>query len=278
MFEIPLKNAGNNEPAFVPTAVDPTDHGVLRWQYEFDDQSTLWKDMDGTIQVATPGDPIRRINDKSGNGLDLTNSQDGFAPKWGTFDGQKFGGVFYNNAGVGHYLRGSNIGTPWAHLSDGSEYTLIMHLKHAVLNPDGPTFQSYFATQQWAASASAGAYHAYQKTGNQLVIQVSNTEEGKDGADVWVSGGPGDAITSLDPITITMTVSGTFFFVRINGTATHTIPQDLLPASTYAIPFNVGAASNVGVNPFTGSMYRLWAYTAPLTGANLTNAEADIAL
>jgi hypothetical protein len=57
---------------------------LVHW-YDFDDLTTLWQDIAGTIPVTTPGDPLARVDDKGTFGTDLTDESVGQfrTPFWG---------------------------------------------------------------------------------------------------------------------------------------------------------------------------------------------------
>lgn len=56
------------------TSFLPTDISGLLWWWDFSDANSLFQDDAGTIPVTTDGDPIGKVNDKSGNGKHLTQS------------------------------------------------------------------------------------------------------------------------------------------------------------------------------------------------------------
>ncbi len=61
---------------------------LIHW-YDFDDLSTLWQDIAGTIPVTTPGQSLPRVDDKGTFGTDLTDESAGQfrTPMWGFSNG-----------------------------------------------------------------------------------------------------------------------------------------------------------------------------------------------
>ena len=68
-------------PAFSPLDLSP-----ICW-WDPSDLSTLFQDAAGSTPVTTDNDPIRRINDKSGNGNNLTAPSDSARPLYKTSGG-----------------------------------------------------------------------------------------------------------------------------------------------------------------------------------------------
>lgn len=64
----------------------PTDLTLTGW-WDPSDISTLWQDTAGTTPVTADGDPVARIDDKSGNGRNLTQSTSTARPLYKTGSG-----------------------------------------------------------------------------------------------------------------------------------------------------------------------------------------------
>lgn len=74
--------------------------------YDPSDLSTLWQDTAGTNPVTASGQLVARIDDKSGNGLNLTQSTSGLRPLY-----ISSGGVQYLDFGTDDYLRSGTFTT-----------------------------------------------------------------------------------------------------------------------------------------------------------------------
>lgn len=75
---------------WAPSVLEP-----VVW-YDPSDLSTLFQDAAGTIPVASVGDPVGRVEDRSGNGFHLTASSDAARPTYqasGGFSWLEFDGV-----------------------------------------------------------------------------------------------------------------------------------------------------------------------------------------
>lgn len=66
--------------------------------YDPSDISTLWKDTAGTTPVTTAGDPVARMDDKSGNGHHLTQTSSGKRPTYQVASGKPY--LQFNGAQV----------------------------------------------------------------------------------------------------------------------------------------------------------------------------------
>jgi hypothetical protein len=78
--------------------------------YDASDLSTLWQDAAGTTPVTTDGDPVGRIDDKSGNGNHLTQTTSSARPVFRESGGLRylyFGGSQWLYRDVGPYSSGS---------------------------------------------------------------------------------------------------------------------------------------------------------------------------
>ena len=76
-----LTGGGGSAAAFSPLSLSP--HLWL----DPSDLTTLWKDTSGTDPVTADGDAVARIDDKSGNGLNLTQATEGSRPLYKTSGG-----------------------------------------------------------------------------------------------------------------------------------------------------------------------------------------------
>jgi len=267
-----LNHDSSAEQYFVGTATTTSagDHGTLEFWYDFDDRSTLWQQTDATVPVFEEGDPIRLVQDKSGNNLDLTPLSNRLPPEYGLFSGAQNGAIFSGY----HALEGSNSGTPWGFLSDGSEYTLILRARQTNITTG---FHGFISTKNFATVGQAGINLSFQASGDVLSISVENTESSKDpGNDVWVGSSAG--FTEETSVTLTFQVNGTDYIARKNGSVLVTIAQDESPSVVYHHAMTVGVMADNGANPLRGVIYRMWCYNSALTGSTLTDAEAAIAV
>jgi hypothetical protein len=69
--------------------------------YDISDLSTLWQDAAGTVPVTSDGDPVGRVDDKSGNGHHVTQSTASKRP------------IYKVDASGNPYLRGGGVSNPY---------------------------------------------------------------------------------------------------------------------------------------------------------------------
>lgn len=98
--------------------------GAYCW-LDFDDASTLFQDTGATTPVTKYGDPILRINDKSGNGRNWTNASSAASPIWDQFvDAGKSCANFLSGS---RYLS-SALPATFNILYRGGAFTMVFHL------------------------------------------------------------------------------------------------------------------------------------------------------
>lgn len=139
--------------------------GTLGFWYDFDDSSTVFSDVAGTVP-ATLGDTVRYLSDKSGNGRHLINSvSPTYSPTLALMHGSKKAGYF----NVNHSLQATSA-AQHNFLYKGAAFTMAIDYKS--IN-NGNNF--LFDTTGGNASAD-GIYCYIYSGGDQFYTLLSNND------------------------------------------------------------------------------------------------------
>ena len=220
-----------------PSGFRPTEISGLAVWFNFADLESMWTDTNGTTQVASDGDLIARIDDKSGNGNELTQATSDARPTYKT--------AIKNGLSVGRFdgvddtlvqASGDDIAQPFTAFMGINNTRVATGSNDRIMMDTGGTTQFYRSVGKWAIFAGTGV--------------VSNALTGVD----W------DYVTGL--------FDGASSEVWIDGTSTATGD-----AGATAMQMLHLGANTVGTEPFTGDIGEIMVYDSGLSDADRLRVE-----
>lgn len=239
--------------AFTPASLFASSE-VGAW-YDPSDTSTLWKDTAGTDPVTTAGDLVARIDDKSGNGLHLTQGNSALRPTW-------------NNASGYYFLD-----------FDGSDDYLAYTSAAAIPLPNLAMFVAY---SEDSAVANSGLVSLYSSTGNDYERTDAITFNTGDASNLCNLTGSSSSNFALSyagtgaapKIVASMVKSATQgdLYINGNGTATATDSSFTAFAATNSSGIVVGARQ---LGSITGPFLNGRIYGIIIRGATTTTTQRE---
>jgi len=219
--------------------------------YDPSDLSTMWKDTAGTTPVTADGDLVARIDDKSGNGFNATQSTEAGRP-------------VYKTSGGLHWLE-----------FDGSDDFLVT----GSINPGAVDKAQVFAGLRHLASAVAYARIVNFDNGGAGSFQLNHTW-GSDAQYGFLSEGTvqafGTASWSATPTTAILTalagIGDDLLKVRLNGTETINVTDNQGTGNFNTQAMNIGNAGG-----FFHLKGRLYGLIVRFSAANLDAGVIDSA-
>lgn len=221
------------------------------------DLSTMYQDEAGTVPVTTAGDPVGRIEDKSGNGNHATQSTDASRPVL-----QKANGLWYLGFdGVDDRLSTGNID-----FTTSDKITILMAL-HKTSD---------------AATASVSELSALGAVNGSIEVRAPNGN----GSDNYRFGSKGTAVSYITaagfaaPVTNVITcvggIAADVALLRVDGVQEASGATDQGTGTFGDHALHIGARLNDTI-PFNGNVYGYIIVGALLSDTQTDNTEAYLA-
>jgi hypothetical protein len=254
--EVPsdIFNGPTNPPSWVPST--PTT--PLAYYYDISDISTLFKDTAGTVPVTADGDAVARVNDKSGNGFTITQTNgSGFCP-------------VYRAGGGKPYLELTGASSQW--LSTPGNVQAVNATDGSHTAAAAVVFTNNTGTQKVIDSDLVTRVSQFLRN-NAGTLETLNFNTGGANVDNVTQAGL-TAGASLRLIEVSPAAAAPTDYV--NGTSATGSFFGTGPLQNAAYNLGIGAGPGGG-NPMTGKLYCAVGYKGAISGADAANLDAFLA-
>lgn len=256
--------------------------GSIAGWYDFNDISTLFQDVAAATPVVSPGNPILRINDKSGFARNLTVPSSLNAPIYDYFDGSKMAARFPISGD--RYL---SAATPAAmdYIYRGAAFTMAFHYKIVTV---GST-ETFFDTTNYNFS-NDGVTCIYDGLGGDtFAMYLSNSTFHSTADDDKKGSNTNEANPEYMTIYTSQALRGNAdgvilfgndivngYSQQIYGASTSTVAMGSPASGSSPYALRLGATATSSINGLKGYIRRWIIYSSYLNSTDRTTLMTEI--